>query len=63
MASDVRALLHELNNVLAVVVSYAELLEAEIPEDDARRADAVEIEQAARRAATIAVELRTLLPR
>jgi signal transduction histidine kinase len=63
MASEPRALLHELNNLLAVIVSYSELLVGDMPEEDPRRSDAVEIESAARRAAVISGLLMAAIPK
>lgn len=63
MASEPRALLHELNNLLAVIVSYSELLVADMAEEDPHRPDAVEIENAARRAAVISTQLMAAIPK
>jgi len=46
-------LLHQLKNHLGVVVGFTELLLAEFPENDPRRADMLQIQAAA----TAAVEL------
>jgi len=40
-------LLHQLKNHLGVVVGFAELLLAEFPDDDPRRADMLQIQTAA----------------
>jgi signal transduction histidine kinase len=51
--------LHELNNLLAVVLSYADLIAESLEPDDPRRADVDEILRAARRAAELISGLRT----
>jgi len=48
---------HDFNNILATVSGYAEALVQEIPPDDPRHADAVEIAHAASRGASIAKQL------
>ena len=41
---------HQLRNLLAIVIGYANLLQEEMPPDDSRRADLQEILTAAERA-------------
>jgi two-component system, cell cycle sensor histidine kinase and response regulator CckA len=48
---------HDFNNLLTAIGGYVELLLAELPEDDPRRADAEEIEKAARRASSLTRQL------
>ena len=54
---DLRALLHGLNNQLGVILAHAELLEAKAL-DDAQRARATEVVNAALSAMTISRALR-----
>lgn len=42
--------IHQFRNHLAVVISFADLLLLELPEDDAHRTDVLEIHKAARAA-------------
>jgi PAS domain S-box-containing protein len=48
---------HDFNNLLTVISGYAAFLREALPEGDALRADVVEIEQAARRAAALTRQL------
>ena len=48
---------HDFNNILATVSGYAEALVQELPPDDPRHADAIEISHAASRGASIAKQL------
>lgn len=57
MSDEHSALLHELNNLLAVILSYSELLTLATPEGDPARADLAEIEKATKRAAEIVVQM------
>jgi signal transduction histidine kinase len=49
--------LHELNNQLTVIIGFSELLLESTPENDPRRADVIEIRNAARAALSIAPKL------
>jgi len=46
-------LLHELNNLLAVILSYTELVAQALPADHEVRPDLAEIERASQRAAEV----------
>ncbi len=48
---------HDFNNMLMIIVGFADFLASAIPEDDARRSDAVEIRKAAERAAALTQQL------
>jgi PAS domain S-box-containing protein len=48
---------HDFNNVLTAILGYSQILLAEMPEDDTRRADVQEIERSAERAATLTRQL------
>jgi PAS domain S-box-containing protein len=50
---------HDFNNILTVIQAAAEFLASELDEHDTRRADALEIESAALRAATLTRQLLT----
>jgi hypothetical protein len=52
---------HRLRNHLAVVVSFAELVLLDTPEDDPRRADLLEIQQSAQAAMTLLSEIAPTL--
>lgn len=54
---DQRALLHRLNNQLGVILAHAELLETKA-EDDAQRARASQVVNAALQAMAVSRELR-----
>jgi len=41
-----RTFVHDMKNMLGIVIGYAELLLDELPADDARRADVEEIREA-----------------
>lgn len=56
-ASDLRALLHRLNNQLGVILAHAELVEAKSA-DDRQRARATEIVSAALEAMTVTRSIR-----
>lgn len=47
---DRNRLVHEFSNHLSVIVGFCELLLTDLPEDDPRRADIVEIHRAAQAA-------------
>ena len=49
--------LHQLENHLSTIVGFSDLLLAELAEGDPRRADAREIEKAARAAMTLVPQL------
>jgi hypothetical protein len=51
---------HRLKNHLAVIVGFCDLLLAECPAGDARRADLVEVDKAARAAMAILPEVTRL---
>ena len=55
----VRVLIHDLRNLLAVIVNYSELIGEELTDPEAIRADIGEIKAAAERA----IELTEKLPR
>jgi two-component system, cell cycle sensor histidine kinase and response regulator CckA len=48
---------HDFNNILTVITSYGSVLQAELPEASASRADVAEIQAAADRAATLTQQL------
>ena len=48
---------HDFNNMLMIIVGFADFLASAIPEDDVRRSDAVEIRKAAERAAALTQQL------
>ena len=48
---------HDFNNMLMIIVGFADFLASAIPEEDARRSDAVEIRKAAERAAALTQQL------
>ena len=50
---------HDFNNLLAVVINYAKFLVDDLPEGDARRADAQEIVKAGERGASLTRQLLT----
>jgi hypothetical protein len=56
--SDLRALIHRLNNQLGVILAHAELLEAKSP-DDGQRARATQVVSAALQAMGLAREIRS----
>ncbi|HUF25185.1 MAG TPA: hypothetical protein VMN81_13720 [Vicinamibacterales bacterium] len=49
--------LHELNNRLTVILGFSELLLESTPEDDPRRADVIEIRNAAQAALEVTPKL------
>ncbi|MGH7631053.1 MAG: PAS domain S-box protein [Gemmatimonadales bacterium] len=51
---------HDFNNLLMVIIGFAELLGAELDPGDPRRSDAVEIRKAAERASGLARQLLTI---
>ncbi len=51
-------LIHRFKNHLSIVVGFCDLLLAECPEDDPRRADLVEIQKAAYAAMALVPELK-----
>jgi PAS domain S-box-containing protein len=51
---------HDFNNLLMVILGFADLLAANLPPDDPRRADAAEIRKAAERASGLARQLLTI---
>ena len=53
-----RVLIHDLRNLLAVIVNYCELIAEETADADAVRADIVEIKLAAERALVMTEKLR-----
>ena len=50
---------HDFNNLIAAIMSYADLLHKGMPKDDTRRADVEEIKRASRRAAELTRQLLT----
>lgn len=52
------ALVHDFKNQLGIVLGFAELLIAETPDDDPRKADMCEIRQAAEAALSLLARLR-----
>jgi signal transduction histidine kinase len=52
-----REAIHDLNNQLAVILNYAGFVLEDLPADDPRREDVVEIRRAAERARDIALRL------
>lgn len=57
MTDDRGRLVHELNNLLAVILSYTELVAQELPADHVTRPDLDEILRASRRAAEVVAAL------
>jgi hypothetical protein len=55
-------LMHRLRNHLAVVVTFSELLVLELPEDDPRRKDLVEIQKAGKAAMEMMPEIAKFVP-
>jgi len=51
---------HDFNNLLMVILGFADLLAANLQPDDPRRADAAEIRKAAERASSLARQLLTI---
>jgi PAS domain S-box-containing protein len=51
---------HDFNNLLMVILGFADLLTANLDPDDSRRADAIEIHKAAERASSLARQLLTI---
>ncbi len=51
---------HDFNNLLMVILGFADLLAAELDADDPRRSDAAEIRKAAQRASGLARQLLTI---
>ena len=49
-------LAHRLQNLMAIIVGYANLLEEELAPDDPKRADVAEIRQAAATAGSLILE-------
>jgi signal transduction histidine kinase len=56
---DVRTLVHDIRNLLAVIINYSELIAEETADEDAVKADIEEIRSAAERA----IGLTEKLPR
>lgn len=54
-------IVHQLRNLLSIVVSFSDLLLLDFAEDDARRSDVAEIEKAARAALALMPKLTTML--
>jgi hypothetical protein len=52
--------LHRLKNDLAIVIGFCDLLVAECPADDPRRADLIEVNRAAQHALTLMPEVARL---
>ena len=50
---------HDFNNLIAAILSYADLVQQGMPKDDRRRADVDEIKRASRRAAELTRQLLT----
>jgi hypothetical protein len=50
-------ILHQFKNHLAIVVGFCDLLLEELPEDDPRHADILEVDKAARAAMALVPEL------
>jgi hypothetical protein len=50
-------ILHQLKNHLAIVVGFCDLLLEELPEEDPRHADILEVDKAARAAMALVPEL------
>ena len=50
---------HDFNNLIAAIMSYADLVQQAMPKDDKRRADVEEIKRASRRAAELTRQLLT----
>jgi len=48
---------HQLRNHIAIIVSYCDLLLSEVPEDDRRRADIVEVHKAGKEAMALLPEV------
>ncbi len=50
-------LLHQFKNQLAIIVGFCDLLLAEVPDDDPKRADLVEVHKAGRAAMALLPKL------
>ena len=50
---------HDFNNLIAAIMSYADLVQQSMPKDDKRRSDVEEIKRASRRAAELTRQLLT----
>jgi signal transduction histidine kinase len=55
-----RVLIHDFRNLLAVIVNYSELIEAETDDPEAVKADIQEVKAAAERAIVLTDRLRPL---
>jgi hypothetical protein len=53
--------IHQLKNHLAVIVGFCDLLIAETPDDDSRKADLLDVHKAARDAMALMPEVTRLL--
>ena len=62
MPTDERRALHELNNLLTVIRGFAEVVLADLPDDDRHRSDLRAVCRAAERAAEIGRELLERTP-
>ena len=49
--------IHQLKNHIAIIVSYCDLLLSEVPDDDRRRADIVEVHKAGKEAMALIPEV------
>ena len=54
---DTRQLIHDIRNLLAVIINYSELIVEETADPEAVRADIKEIQEAAERAITLTEKL------
>jgi hypothetical protein len=55
--ADGDRLVHEFKNYLAVIVGFCDVLLSELPDDDPKRADVLEMQKAARAAVTLLPDL------
>ena len=58
-----REAVHDLNNQLAVILNYANFVIEDTAADDPRREDLLEIQNAAKRARDVALQMLADLPR
>jgi hypothetical protein len=49
--------IHQLKNHIAIIVSYCDLLLSDVPDDDRRRADIVEVHKAGKEAMALIPEV------
>jgi signal transduction histidine kinase len=59
----VREAVHDLNNQLAVILNYANFVIEDTAPDDPRREDLLEIQNAAKRARDVTLQMLADLPR